>query len=77
MQERVTSLNVKTKVCGVFLSFFLLFSVLTISARHSQMIFAYNMNNLLRSTAVSEYGQNPGDHYLSSRENTSGYLRIF
>jgi len=67
----------KKNVFSFFLCFFLLFSALTISARHSHIIFAYNMNNLLRNTTVSEYMQNPDDYYLISREDATGHLRIF
>jgi len=65
------------KAFSVFLCSLLLFSALTISNRAKGMIFAYNMNNLLRSTTVSEYITDAEDLYLLSRENTAGHLRIF
>ncbi len=78
MQEKkVKSFIQKEKVFGAFLCSLLLFSALTISNRPKKMIFAYNMNNLLRSATVSEYIMDLEDHYLLSRENTAGHLRIF
>ncbi|NLX90082.1 MAG: hypothetical protein GXZ07_00555 [Firmicutes bacterium] len=65
----------KKNLLGIFLCFFLVLSVLTLPVMRSHMIFAYNMNNLFRSTTVGDYG--PDDYYLISRDNTSGHLRIF
>lgn len=68
----------KKHLLGIFLCFFLVLSALTLPVMRSHMIFAYNMNNLFRSTTVGDYMQNPEDYYyLISRENTSGHLRIF
>lgn len=59
------------------LCLFLILSALTIPTMRTHMIFAYNMNNLFRSTTVSEHIPNPDDYFLISRENMSGHLRIF
>lgn len=77
LEKKRKSFIQKGKVFGAFLCSLLLFSTLTISNRPKKMIFAYNMNNLLRSTTVSEYITELEDHYLISRENTAGHLRIF
>ncbi|HHU75589.1 MAG TPA: hypothetical protein GXZ24_01635 [Firmicutes bacterium] len=62
------------KIIGLFL----ILSTLTVPTMRQQMIFAYNMHNLFRSTAVSE--DTPGEelYFLISRgKSTPGHLRIF